>query len=87
MDVQINVQTPEVYTVARSGSSDVEQLSYIETRLECLEDLSLKLETDAGTDLTDTMQFFHGDSPARQLESGQQKGGNFYKLFKEGAGI
>jgi hypothetical protein len=87
VDVQMKVETPEVYIVARSGSSDVEQLSYIETRLECLEDLSLKLETDAGTELTDTMQFFHGNSPARQLESGQQKGGNFYKLFKEGAGI
>ena len=24
------------------------------------------------------MRFFHGDSPSRQLESGQQKGGNFY---------
>ena len=44
----------------------------------CFEDLSLKLETDAGTELTDTMRFFHGDSPARQLESGQQKGGNLY---------
>ena len=79
VDIQMKVETPEVYIVARSGSSDVEQLTYIETRLECLEDLNLKLKTDAGTaELTDTMRFFHGDSPSRQLESGQQKGGNFY---------
>ena len=24
------------------------------------------------------MRFFHGDSPSRQYEAGQQKGGNFY---------
>jgi hypothetical protein len=24
------------------------------------------------------MKFFHGDSPSRQYEAGQQKGGNFY---------
>ena len=78
VDVQTKVETPEMYIVARSGSSDVEQLSYIATRLECLEDLSLKLITATGTELTDKLRFTPGDSPARQLESGQQKGGNFY---------
>ncbi|CAB3995643.1 Hypothetical predicted protein [Paramuricea clavata] len=78
VDVQTKVETPEVYIVARSGSSDVEQLTYIDTRLECLEDLSVKLQTNAGNVVNDIMRFFHGDSPARQLESGQQKGGNFY---------
>ena len=43
VDVQRKVKSPEVYIVARSGSSDVEQLTYIDTRLECLEDLSVKL--------------------------------------------
>jgi hypothetical protein len=78
VDVQTKVESPEVYIVARSGSSDVEQLTYIDTRLECLEDLNVKLQTNAGNDVSDIMRFFHGDSPARQLESGQQKGGNFY---------
>ena len=77
VDVQTKVDSPEVYIVARSGSSDVEQLTYIDTRLECLEDLSVKLQTNAGNDVSDIMRFFHGDSPARQLQSGQQKGGNF----------
>ncbi|CAB4023496.1 Hypothetical predicted protein [Paramuricea clavata] len=78
IDIQMKVQTPEVYIVARSGSSDVEQLSYIDTRLECLQDMKAKLQTKSGNNDTDTMRFFHGDSPARQLEAGQQKRGNFY---------
>ena len=77
-DIQTKVETPEVYIVARSGSSDVEQLTYVDTRLECLEELSIDIKTSGGNDVGDKMRFFHGDSPARQLESGQQKGGNFY---------
>ena len=72
------METPEIYIVARSGSSDVEQLTYVDTRLECLEELRINIKTSAGNDVEDIIRFFHGDSPARQLESGQQKGGNFY---------
>ena len=46
--------------------------------IQCLKDLSIDVKTSAGNDIGDKMRFFHGDSPARQLESGQQKGGNFY---------
>jgi hypothetical protein len=67
-----------VYIVGRSGSSDAEQLAYVDTRRECLEDMGSKLTTNSGTDVTDKMRFFHGDSPARELECGQQKGGNYY---------
>ena len=77
-DVQARVESPEVYIVARSGSSDAEQLAYVDTRRECLEDMRSKLTTNSGTDVTDKMIFFHGDSPARELECGQQKGGNYY---------
>jgi hypothetical protein len=77
-DIQTKVETPEVYIVVRSGSSDVEQLTYVDTRLECLEELSIDIKTSGGKDVRDKMCFFHGDSPVRQLESGQQKGGNFY---------
>ena len=78
IDIQTMVETPEIYIVARSGSSDAEQLTYVDTRLECLKDLSLDVKTSTGNDIGDKMRYFHGDSPARQLESGQQKGGNFY---------
>ena len=67
-----------MYIVARTGSSDAEQLAYVNTRRECLEDMGSKLTTNSGTDVTDKMRFFHGDSPARELECGQQKSGNYY---------
>ena len=34
--------------------------------------------TTTGVAVTDKMRFFHGDSPSRQYEAGQQKGGKFY---------
>jgi hypothetical protein len=40
ISVQAKVESPSVYIVARSSSSDKEQLSYVETRLECLKYLS-----------------------------------------------
>jgi hypothetical protein len=40
--------------------------------------MSFKLKKNSGNDFTHTMRLLHGDSPARHLESGQQKGGNFY---------
>jgi hypothetical protein len=40
--------------------------------------MKVKLQTKSGNNVTDTMRFFHGDSPARQPEAGQQKGGKFY---------
>ena len=40
ISIQTKVETPSVYIIARSSSSDKEQLCYVETRLECLQDLS-----------------------------------------------
>ena len=77
-DIQAKIESPEVYIIARSSSSDVEQLAYIDTRLECVQDMVVPLITHSGNPLTDVMRFFHGDSPARQFECGQQKGGNYY---------
>ena len=78
MNIQAIVETPSVYIVARSSSSDKEQLCYVETRLECLQDLSEPLTCKSGIEVNDKMRFFHGDTPARQYECGQQKGGNYY---------
>ena len=73
-DVQANVECPEVYIVARSSSSDAEQLAYVETRVECLKQLDLKLVTKSGHHITDVMRFFHGDAPARQFEWSTERG-------------
>ncbi len=78
INIQAKVESPSVYIVARSSSTDKEQLSYVETRLECLDDLSHSVTTTSGIEIYDTMRFFHGDTPARQYECGQQKGGNYY---------
>ncbi|CAB4016641.1 Hypothetical predicted protein [Paramuricea clavata] len=75
ISVQALVEAPEIYILARS-SSDHEQLSYIETRRECLDEISNKLHTNSGLPINDVI--FHGDSPSRQYECGQQKGGHYY---------
>jgi hypothetical protein len=35
---------------------------------------------ESGLIVNDKMRFFHGDTPARQYECGQQKGGNIIVL-------
>ena len=78
VNIQSLVEAPSLYIVARSTLCDEEQLCYIETRLDCLDELSDPTMTTTGVAVTDKMTFFHGDSPSRQYEAGQQKGGNFY---------
>jgi hypothetical protein len=79
INIQSLVESPSLYIVARSSSSDEDQLCYVQTRLECLEELSSEVvTTSSGEQLIDKMRFFHGDSPSRQYEAGQQKGGNYY---------
>ena len=78
VNIQSLVEAPSLYLVARSSSRDQDQLCYVETRLECLQELSKPISMASGTPVADRMRFFHGDSPSRQYEAGQQKGGGFY---------
>ena len=79
VNIQSLVESPSLYIVARSSSSDADQLCYVDTRLECLEELSSEVITTAsGEPLIDKMRFFDGNSPSHQYEAGQQKGGNYY---------
>ena len=78
VNVQSKVESPHIYIIARSSSSDLDQLAYVNTRLECLEELSTTVASQNGNLITDKMRFFHGDSPSRQFESGHQKGGHYY---------
>lgn len=78
LDVQAKVEAPQVHIIARSSSTDYEQLAYTDTRIECLCELTDHVKTENGHEVTDVMRFFHGDSPSRQYESGQQKGGIYY---------
>lgn len=55
-----------------TGSSDKEQLTYTETRLEDLANVTKEVEN-----IKPILRVFTGDNPARQFESGQQRGGKF----------
>ena len=76
VDVQSLVERPHIYILARCGSSEAEQLTYIKTRKTCLESLGNTVVTSSGVEITDVMRFFHGDGPQQEFESGEQKGGN-----------
>ena len=83
INVQREVEAPELYIIGRCGSND-EQLAYIPTRIEDLHGLKIGLnlnEIDNNYEniiLSDTMRFFHGDGPAAALEAGNQKGGHYF---------
>ena len=74
IDVPALVENPHMY--GRCSAKEVEQLAYIDTRRECLDQLPNNLETSKGTLVMDVMHFFHGDGPEQQFESGEQRGGN-----------
>ena len=78
---EYNAKYHKIYIIARCSGTDYEQLAYVETRQEDLHELNDKVKTKGGQEINDVMRFFHGDGPARQFESGQQKGGIYILLF------
>lgn len=78
VEVQTVVEKPEVHFIARCKSSEEEQIAYSETRLSCIKEIADNFTTPDGHQVVDTLRFFHGDSPAREFECGQQKGGHYY---------
>eukprot|EP00058_Branchiostoma_floridae_P018560 XP_002604049.1 hypothetical protein BRAFLDRAFT_71661 [Branchiostoma floridae] len=75
LSVQSKVEQPELYLIARSGSSDAEQLLYTQTRRDDLPSLQIQVQAPDGRQYKDILRFFKGDNPARQFEVGEQKGG------------
>ena len=78
VDIQTEIEKPDIYIVGWCASSDVEQLAYIETRCECLDNLTHHIDVSPGVPVSDVMRFFKGDGPAVAFETGQQKGGHFF---------
>ena len=72
VDVQALVEKPFLYILGQSSCSDVEQLSYMPTRIQDLD----TLRTQEGS-IQYAVRFFSGDGPARQFEAGHQRGGNY----------
>ena len=77
VDIQKEIEKPEVHYIARCSSGDEEQLTYSETRLEYVQQLKSNIKIE-DVQYEDKMRFFHGDNPARAHEAGQQKGGNYF---------
>ena len=57
-DVQSLIERPRVYILARCGSSEAEQLAYINTRRACLESLTKNTTTPDGIEIGDTCRGF-----------------------------
>lgn len=72
--LQSIVEKPYPYLLAQSGTSVKDQLLYTPARWEDLEELSVP-STLEDHDFHDQLRLFTGDTPARQLECGQQCGG------------
>ena len=66
-----------MYIFGQSKSTDVDQMSYTDTRVSDLYQLSQQTITPSGIKIYDVLKIFTDDNPARQFESGQQRGGNY----------
>ena len=78
VDIQTMVKKPNEHFIARCNSSEADQIVYGETRMSCIKETTRNLTTATnGNEIVDNTRFFHGDSPSRQFENGQQKGGNY----------
>ena len=77
INVQDIIEKPAVYLLARARDTVQDKLSYIDTRMEDIQELSTKLKFRNQTEITDVMRFFSGDHPELCTEKGQQEGGHF----------
>ena len=64
------MEAPYLYLLASSGGSVKDQIMYVKTRLEDLEQLREKI-SEGGKEYRDRLRYFPGDSPARAMEAGR----------------
>ena len=83
VDIQREVETPELYIIARCRSTD-EQLGFLETRLACIKELKINLNVKKmnnsydNFELTDYLRLFHGDGCAMWFETGNNSNGHYF---------
>lgn len=74
IDVPALVEKPHIFILGRCSAKEVEQLAYIDTRRECLDQLPNNLQTSKGISVMDVVHFFfHGNGPEQQFESDEQR--------------
>ncbi|KAI8481571.1 hypothetical protein Bbelb_406710 [Branchiostoma belcheri] len=76
VDIQSEVEKPEVYLLARSRGSIAEQLLYSDCQRSDLQSLSETVQYK-DNQVTDWMRCFIGDGPAQWVEAGEQHIGTY----------
>ena len=77
VNVQPEVEKPELYTLARCQSND-NKLLYSEERVKVLSEINTPITSNNGVLINDVMRIFKSDDPAAQPEAGHQKGGDYF---------
>ena len=77
IDVQSEIEQPEIHMLALGSSSIEDQAALIPERIACLHDLNTTITATNGVTVTDRLHFFTGDKPAAQFERGTQIGGAY----------
>lgn len=77
INIQAEVEQPEVYLLSAGSSSIEDQAALVGDRISCLLDLDTPVKTESGIEVSDTLRFFTGDHPATQFEQGTKQGGHF----------
>ena len=77
IDVQSEVEQPEVHMLALGSPSIEDQAALLPERVACLHDLNTTIMASNGVEVTDRLHFFTGDKPAAQFERGTQIGGAY----------
>lgn len=76
MNVQAEVEQPEIYLLAMGSSSIEDQASVIADRLDCLQDLSTPTIASNGVEIVDTLMFFVAITQPPNLR-GTKQGGHY----------
>ena len=66
-----------MYILARCHST-YQQFFYPDERIGDIMNLKYARKSANNVDVNDALRFFQGNSPTRQFQGGQQKGGNFF---------
>lgn len=77
IEVMSMVETPEIHILGRSSSSLQDQRTFTDPQRQSLSEFRESILADNGVPISDIVQYFHGDGPAQQFESGNKIGGNY----------
>ena len=75
MNIQAEVEQPEIHLLALGSSSVEDQVALIGKRIACIWELSKPVKNEMGIVITDTLRYFMADHPAAQFEQWTKQGG------------